>query len=76
MRCINIPAVFINMQREIVILPVWKKITRGCILTISFFVPLHHARRKQRNIEEFVSAICKQIHDSGAAICRLDRVVR
>lgn len=45
-------------------------------LTISFFVPLHYARRRQTIIEKFVSAICQQIHYSGAAICYLDRVVR
>ena len=53
-----------------------EKIYHLFLLTVSFFVPLRYAKRKQTIIEKFVPAICKQIHFRGAAICYLDRSVR
>ena len=53
-----------------------EKIYHLFLLTVSFFVPLRYAKRKQTIIEKFVPAICKQIHFRRAAICYLDRSVR
>ncbi|WP_241241750.1 hypothetical protein, partial [Butyricimonas faecihominis] len=73
---INILPVFINMQRKNRTFDHSEKIYHLFLLTVSFFVPLRYAKRKQTIIEKFVPAICKQIHFRGAAICYLDRSVR
>ena len=74
--CINILPIFINMQRKNETFARSEKIYHLFLLTVSFFVPLQYAKRKQTIIKKFVPAICKQIHFRGAVICYLDRSVR